>query len=32
MGDPTIFPVVTTNAHDAHEFLKLDEGLRSGEV
>ena len=23
MGDPTIFPVVTTNAHDTHEVLKL---------
>jgi hypothetical protein len=31
-GNLTIFPVVTTNAHDTHEFLTLDEGLRSGEV
>ena len=28
----TIFPVVTANAHDTHQFLTLDEGLRSGEV
>jgi hypothetical protein len=31
-GNLTIFPVMTTNAHDTHEFLTLDEGLRSGEV
>ncbi len=31
-GNLTIFPVVTANAHDTHEFLTLDEGLRSGEV
>src|SRR5438270_821592 len=31
-GNLTIFPVVTTNAHDTHEFLTLDEGFRSGEV
>src|SRR5437762_10914156 len=31
-GNLTIFPVVTANAHDTHQFLTLDEGLRSGEV
>ena len=31
-GNLTIFPVVTAKAHDTHEFLTLDEGLRSGEV
>jgi len=31
-GNLTIFPVVSTNAHDTRQFLTLDEGLRSGEV
>ena len=31
-GNLTIFPVLSTNSHDTHEFLTLDEGLRSGEV
>jgi len=31
-GNLTIFPVVTAKAQDTHEFLTLDEGLRSGEV
>jgi hypothetical protein len=31
-GDLTIFPVVAAKAHDASEFLTLDEGIRSGEV
>ena len=31
-GNLTIFPVVATTTHDTHEFLTLDEGLRSGEV
>jgi hypothetical protein len=31
-GDLTIFPVLATKAHDASEFLTLDEGIRSGEV
>src|SRR5581483_3764442 len=28
----TIFPVATDSERDTHEFLTLDEGLRSGEV
>ncbi len=31
-GNLTIFPVIASTAHDAREFLTLDEGLRSGEV
>ncbi len=31
-GALTIFPVVAGNSHDTHEFITLDEGLRSGEV
>lgn len=31
-GSLTIFPVVAGSSHDTHEFLTLDEGLRSGEV
>jgi len=31
-GNLTIFPVVSTTSHDTHQFLTLDEGLRSGEV
>jgi ARG/rhodanese/phosphatase superfamily protein len=31
-GNLTIFPVVAATTHDTHEFLTLDEGLRSGEV
>jgi hypothetical protein len=31
-GSLTIFPVVSNTTHDTHEFLTLDEGLRSGEV
>jgi hypothetical protein len=31
-GNLTIFPVVASTTHDTHEFLTLDEGLRSGEV
>jgi sulfur carrier protein ThiS len=31
-GNLTIFPVVMSYSHDAHEFLTLDDGLRSGEV
>jgi hypothetical protein len=31
-GALTIFPVVATGSHDTHEFITLDEGLRSGEV
>lgn len=31
-GKLTIFPVVAATAHDTHDFLTLDEGLRSGEV
>jgi hypothetical protein len=31
-GNLTVFPVVTASSHDTHEFLTLDEGLRSGEV
>jgi hypothetical protein len=31
-GALTIFPVVAGSSHDTHEFITLDEGLRSGEV
>ncbi|HEX4489439.1 MAG TPA: DUF6569 family protein [Terriglobales bacterium] len=31
-GSLTVFPVVAAGSHDTHEFLTLDEGLRSGEV
>ncbi len=31
-GALTIFPVVTGGSHDTHQFITLDEGLRSGEV
>jgi hypothetical protein len=31
-GNLTIFPVVAATSHDTHEFLTLDEGVRSGEV
>ena len=31
-GSLTIFPVVANATHDTHDFLTLDEGLRSGEV
>lgn len=31
-GNLTIFPVVSSHAHDTSQFLTLDEGLRSGEV
>jgi hypothetical protein len=31
-GNLTVFPVVAANSHDTHEFLTLDEGVRSGEV
>lgn len=31
-GDLTVFPVVTSKAHDTSEFLTLDEGIRSGDV
>lgn len=31
-GNLTVFPVVTTKSYDTHEFLTLDEGLRSGDV
>lgn len=31
-GALTIFPVVAGGSHDTHEFITLDEGLRSGEV
>jgi ARG/rhodanese/phosphatase superfamily protein len=31
-GDLTIFPVVSSKAHDTSGFLTLDEGIRSGEV
>jgi hypothetical protein len=31
-GNLTIFPVAVAHSHDTHEFLTLDEGLRSGEV
>lgn len=31
-GNLTIFPVVAAISYDTHDFLTLDEGLRSGEV
>jgi len=31
-GNLTVFPVVASVSHDTHEFLTLDEGVRSGEV
>ena len=31
-GNLTIFPVVAATSHDTHDFITLDEGLRSGEV
>ena len=31
-GNLTVFPVVAASSRDTHEFLTLDEGLRSGEV
>jgi hypothetical protein len=31
-GGLTIFPVVAGSSHDTHQFITLDEGLRSGEV
>lgn len=31
-GNLTIFPIVASSTHDTHDFLTLDEGLRSGEV
>jgi sulfur carrier protein ThiS len=31
-GNLTVFPVVAASSHDTHQFLTLDEGLRSGEV
>jgi hypothetical protein len=31
-GRLTIYPVVASSTHDTHDFLTLDEGLRSGEV
>jgi ARG/rhodanese/phosphatase superfamily protein len=31
-GNLTVFPVVVSSSRDTHEFLTLDEGLRSGEV
>jgi hypothetical protein len=31
-GNLTVFPVVADSSHDTHEFLTLDEGVRSGEV
>jgi hypothetical protein len=31
-GNLTVFPVVAAMSHDTHEFLTLDEGVRSGEV
>lgn len=31
-GNLTVFPVVTKSIHDTHEFLTLDEGIRSGDV
>ena len=31
-GDLTIFPVVSSKAHDTSQFITLDEGIRSGEV
>ena len=31
-GNLTIFPVVAATSHDTHDFITLDEGLRSGDV
>src|SRR5258708_1722019 len=31
-GSLTVFPVVAGRSHDTHEFITLDEGVRSGEV
>jgi hypothetical protein len=31
-GNLTIFPIVTESTYDTHDFLTLDEGLRSGQV
>jgi len=31
-GNLTVFPVVGPVSHDTHEFLTLDEGVRSGDV
>ncbi len=31
-GNLTVFPVVAAASHNTHDFLTLDEGLRSGEV
>jgi hypothetical protein len=31
-GNLTVFPVLAAISHDTHEFLTLDEGIRSGEV
>ena len=31
-GNLTVFPVVAAKSYDTHEFLTLDEGLRSGDV
>ena len=31
-GNLTIFPIVTESTYDTHNFLTLDEGLRSGLV
>jgi hypothetical protein len=31
-GNLTVFPVVAETSHDTHEFLTLDEGIRSGDV
>src|SRR5450755_1712204 len=31
-GALSVFPVVAGSSHDTHEFITLDEGLRSGEV
>jgi hypothetical protein len=31
-GNLTVFPVVASISHDTHDFLTLDEGVRSGEV
>jgi len=31
-GNLTVFPVAATKSYDTHDFLTLDEGLRSGEV
>jgi hypothetical protein len=31
-GDLTIFPIVSSKAHDTSQFITLDDGIRSGEV